>query len=180
MVTLKEKYANEISVTLKEKLGLKNTMEVPCIDKVVINMGIGNSVSKDEFRVLVSELAQLAGQAPKITLARQSISNFRLREGNQLGAKVTLRGNKMYEFLDRFIHCALPRIRDFRGIPRKGFDGRGNYNLGITDQIIFPELDPDAIKVTQGMDVAFVTTAKNDDEARTLLELVGLPFAEAK
>jgi large subunit ribosomal protein L5 len=178
MVKLQEKFRTELKPALKEKLGYSNIMQVPKVAKVVINMGIGNQVDKDSFSRHVDELALLAGQRPMVTRARKSISNFKLREGMQLGAKVTLRGPRMYDFIERFVNCSLPRIRDFRGLnSRKGFDGRGNWTLGIKDQVIFPELDPDQIKRTQGMDITFITTASTDAEAKELLRSIGIPFA---
>jgi large subunit ribosomal protein L5 len=146
---------------------------------VVVNMGINSQVDKDTFKVLVEELGRITGQRPVVTLSRISIANFKLREGQPVGAKVTLRGARMYEFLERLIHAALPRIRDFRGVPPKGFDGRGSYTLGIKEQNIFPEIDPDHIKKVQGMDITVVTTAHTDEEARELLKRLGMPFAAA-
>ena len=179
MVKLQEKFRTELKPALKDKLGCDNIMQVPRITKVVINMGIGNQVDKDSFSRHVDELALLAGQQPMVTRASKSISNFKLREGMQLGAKVTLRGPRMYDFIERFVHTALPRIRDFRGLSsRKGFDGRGNWTLGIKDQTIFPEIDPDQVKRTQGMDITFVTTASTKAEALELLRIFGMPFAD--
>jgi large subunit ribosomal protein L5 len=157
----------------------KNPMQVPRVTKVVVNMGINASVDKDTFKLLTEELGKIAGQRAVVTLAKISISNFKVREGMPVGAKVTLRGARMYEFLDRLISAALPRIRDFRGVPSKSFDGRGNYTLGIKEQSIFPEIDQDHIKKVQGMDITIATTAKTDDEARELLRRLGMPFETA-
>ncbi len=177
MPTLKEKYDNEIVDRLTEELGLKNRMQLPKVKKVVVNMGFGVA-DKDALKAGTAELAKITGQKPLVTKARKSISNFKLREGMNIGAKVTLRGARMYEFLDRLINAALPRIRDFRGISAQAFDGRGNYTLGIREQSIFPEIDPNDVSVTQGMDITIVTSAGNDDGARKLLTLLGMPFAD--
>lgn len=177
MPTLKEKYENEVVDRLKEELGVKNRMQVPKVQKVVVNMGLGVA-DKDVLKAGTEDLAKITGQKPLVTKARKSISNFKLREGMSIGAKVTLRGERMYEFLDRLINAALPRIRDFRGIAAKAFDGRGNYTLGIREQSIFPEIDPNNVSVTQGMDITIVTSAGTDDEARKLLSLLGMPFAD--
>lgn len=177
MATLKTDYTKTIRPALCKAKGYTNTLQAPKVDKIVINIGVDAQVDKDTFKVLTEELAAISGQRPMVTKARKSVSNFRLREGMPIGAKVTLRGDRMYEFLERLIHVALPRIRDFRGVPSKGFDGRGNYNLGITEQSIFPEINPDRIKKTQGMDINIVTTAETDDEGRELLKHFGMPFA---
>lgn len=177
MVRLKEKYRNEVIPKLREELGMKNGMRVPKVTKVVVNMGFGTE-RREHVKVLAAELAKITGQQPMVTKSRLSISNFKLRQGMEIGAKVTLRGERMYEFLDRLINVALPRIRDFRGISAKSFDGRGNYTLGLKDQSIFAEIDPNEVSVTQGMDVTIVTTGDNDDEARLLLKHMGMPFAE--
>ena len=179
MAMLQEKYKNVVVPGLQKDLGYKNPMQIPRILKVVVNMGINSQVDKDTFKLLVEELGRIVGQRPVVTLSRLSIANFKLREGQPVGAKVTLRGARMYEFLERLIHAALPRIRDFRGVSPKGFDGRGSYTLGIKEQNIFPEIDPDQIKKVQGMDITVVTTAKTDDEARELLKRLGMPFAAA-
>ncbi len=176
MATMKERYQQEVAPALKEKLGLPNPMMVPRVSKVVVNMGMG-IVDKDTQKRLLEELAQITGQRPVARKARQSISNFKLREGMTIGAKVTLRQEQMYMFLDRLINAALPRIRDFRGVPKKGFDGKGNYTLGLKEQTIFPEIDPNHTGASQGMDITIVTTAKTDSEARELLALLGMPFA---
>lgn len=176
---LKEVYENEVKPALMKSGDYKNTMEVPKLDKVVVNMGVKTSLDREQMKTLADDLAAITGQRPLTVKARLSIANFRLREGMPIGLKVTLRGTLMYEFVDRLINMALPRIRDFRGVPSTSFDGRGNYALGIKEQQIFPEIDPDAVKITQGMDVCFVTTAKTDDEARQLLKHFGMPFAGA-
>ena len=179
MAMLQEKYKNVVVPGLQKDLGYKNPMQIPRILKVVVNMGINSQVDKDTFKLLVEELGRIVGQRPVVTLSRLSIANFKLREGQPVGAKVTLRGARMYEFLERLMHAALPRIRDFRGVSPKGFDGRGSYTLGIKEQNIFPEIDPDQIKKVQGMEITVVTTAPTDDEARELLKLLGMPFAAA-
>lgn len=174
--TLKEKYNSTVVPALKEAHGYKNPMQVPRITKVVVNMSVNTKVDKDSFKVMTEDLARIAGQRPITTKARLSISNFGLREGMPIGAKVTLRGTRMYEFLDRMINVALPRIRDFRGVPSTSFDGRGSYTLGLKEQTIFPEINPDNVKRVQGMDVTIVTTAETDAEARDLLKHLGMPF----
>ena len=179
MAMLQDRYKKEVVPGLQKDRGYKNPMQIPRLVKVVVNMGINSQVDKDTFKVLVEELGRITGQRPVVTLSRLSIANFKLREGQPVGAKVTLRGARMYEFLERLIHAALPRIRDFRGVPPKGFDGRGSYTLGIKEQNIFPEIDPDHIKKVQGMDITVVTTAHTDDEARELLKRLGMPFAAA-
>ena len=176
MARLREKYKNEVVRDLRAGGTYKNPMQVPRVTKVVVNMGINSQVDKDTFKVLTEELAKITGQRPVVTHAKISISNFKVREGMPVGAKVTLRGARMYEFLDRLISAALPRIRDFRGVPRKSFDGRGNYTLGVKEQSIFPEIDQDHIKKVQGMDITIATTAKTDNEARELLKMLGMPF----
>ena len=174
---LKEKYLAEAVPALQQKFGYKNPMEIPRLEKVIINMGLGDT--KDNAKALevaVDELSQIAGQKPLITKAKKSIANFKLREGMNVGAKVTLRGIRMEEFVDKLISIALPRVRDFRGLPRRGFDGSGNYTLGIKEQAIFVEIDIDKISQTLGMDISFVTSAKTNEEGRALLEGLGLPF----
>lgn len=174
---LLEKYKAEIISKMMEKFAYSNVMEAPKLDKIVVNMGIGEAVNDSKILdAAVKDLETITGQKAQIRLAKKSISNFKLREGMKIGAKVTLRGRKMYEFLDRLISVALPRVRDFRGIPDKSFDGRGNYTLGIKEQIMFPEIDVDKINKVVGMDVTFVTTAKSDNEAFELLLAFGLPF----
>ena len=177
MSRLKEQYQNEIVDAMIKKFGYKNIMEVPKLDKVVINMGVGEA--KDNAKLLESAIAdmeKIAGQKAVVTRAKNSVANFKIREGMPIGCKVTLRGEKMYEFVDRLINLALPRVRDFRGVNPNAFDGRGNYALGIKEQLIFPEIEYDKIDKVRGMDVIFVTTAKTDEEARYLLTLFNMPF----
>ncbi|GAB3198900.1 large subunit ribosomal protein L5 [Pontibacter aydingkolensis] len=178
---LKEKYQNEVVPALKEKFQYKNVMEVPKITKISINKGIGAAVAdKKLVDIGVDELTTITGQRAVATIAKKSVSNFKLREGMPIGARVTLRGEKMYEFLDRLLTIALPRVRDFRGVSEKGFDGRGNYTLGIKEQIIFPEISIDKIKSITGMDITFVTTANTDEESYELLKAFGMPFTNIK
>jgi large subunit ribosomal protein L5 len=177
MATMKEKYNKEIVPALKDKLGLSNVMMVPRVSKVVVNMGTG-IVDKDTMKQVADELTMIAGQKAVITKARKSISNFKLREGMSIGVKVTLRRGRMYDFLDRLINASLPRIRDFRGVPGTGFDGRGNYTMGLKEQTVFPEIDVNHSGAVQGMNITIVTTAKTDGEARELLTLMGMPFAK--
>jgi len=175
----KEKYNTEVKKSLAEKFQYKNVMQIPKIEKVVVNMGLGDG--KDNAKVLkaaVEELANIVGQKPVITKAKKSVANFKVRQGMNVGAKVTLRGEVMYEFIDRFVSIALPRVRDFRGVNPNAFDGRGNYTVGIKEQVIFPEIDYDKIEIVRGMDITFVTTAKSDEEARELLRLMGMPFSK--
>ena len=180
MVTrLQERYEKEVVPALMEKFGYKNIMEVPKLDKIVVNMGVGEA--KDNAKVLDSAMADMqliTGQKPILTRAKKSIANFKLRENMPIGCKVTLRKNRMNEFADKLINVALPRVRDFRGISDKSFDGRGNYSLGIKEQLIFPEVEYDKIDKVRGMDIIFVTTAKTDEEARELLRFLGMPFAQ--
>ncbi len=176
---LKEKYEREVVPALKAERGYRNVMQVPRMTRIVVNMGIGTGLEKDALESLTADLAMITGQRPIITRARKSIANFKLRKGMPIGAKVTLRGARMYEFFDRLVNVALPRIRDFRGVSPKAFDGRGNYTLGIREQMVFPEIDPDHVKIVQGMDITIVTTAGSDDEARDLLRLLGMPFAKS-
>ena len=179
MSRLKEQYQNEIVDAMIKKFGYKNIMEVPKLDKVVINMGVGEA--KDNAKLLESAIAdmeKIAGQKAVVTRAKNSVANFKIREGMPIGCKVTLRGEKMYEFVDRLINLSLPRVRDFRGVNPNAFDGRGNYALGIKEQLIFPEIEYDKIDKVRGMDVIFVTTAKTDEEARELLTQVNMPFAK--
>ena len=178
MSRLSEQYKNEIVDAMIKKFGYKNVMEVPKLDKVVINMGVGEA--KENAKVLdsaVKDLETISGQKPVLTRAKNSVANFKIREGMAIGCKVTLRGEKMYEFVDRLVNLALPRVRDFRGVNPNAFDGRGNYALGIKEQLIFPEIEYDKIDKVRGMDIIFVTTAKTDEEARYLLSLVNMPFA---
>jgi large subunit ribosomal protein L5 len=178
---LKEKYSKEIVPALKERFQYKSIMQVPKITKIVVNKGIGNAVAdKKLVDIGVDELSTITGQKAVPTKAKNSISNFKLREGMPIGARVTLRGDKMYEFLDRLMTVALPRVRDFRGVNEKGFDGRGNYTLGVKEQIIFPEISIDKIKAISGMDITFVTTAQNDEESYELLKAFGMPFSNIK
>ena len=175
--TLKEKYATEILPQLQKDLGFDNAMQVPRISKVVLNTGVGTGKDKDALDEAVLTLATITGQRPVVTKARKSISNFKLREGMPVGASVTLRGELMYNFLNRLINIVLPRVRDFRGVSPKAFDGFGNYTLGLTDQSVFTEIDLDKIKNTIGMNITIVTTARTNDEGRALLKLFGMPFA---
>jgi large subunit ribosomal protein L5 len=180
MARLHDRYKKEIVAKLAEKLGRTNALSLPRLTKIVVNMGVGKALQdKNRLEQAAENLAQITGQRPQITKARESISGFRLREGQQIGCRVTLRGQRMYEFLDRLISIALPRIRDFRGVNPKSFDGNGNYSLGLSEQMVFPEIDPDKVNFTQGMDVTFVTSTKKDDEARELLRLFGMPFRES-
>ena len=179
MSRLKEQYQNEIVDAMNKKFGYKNIMEVPKLDKVVINMGVGEA--KDNAKLLdsaVADLERITGQKAVICKAKKSVANFKLREGMSIGCKVTLRGEKMYEFVDRLINLSLPRVRDFRGVNPNAFDGRGNYALGIKEQLIFPEIEYDKIDKVRGMDVIFVTTAKTDEEARELLRQFNMPFTK--
>ncbi len=176
MARLKELYKEQITPKLREKLGLDNPMLVPRLQKVVVNMGFG-IVEKDEQKALLEDLANITGQKPSTCKARKSISNFKLREGMVIGAKVTLRGERMYEFVDRLVNHALPRIRDFRGVSPRAFDGRGSYTLGLKEQTIFPEVDASSGSVEKGMDITFVTTGRTNTEARELLAALGMPFA---
>ena len=177
MARLAEQYKAEFAPALKEKFQYSSAMAVPRVTKVVINMGIGEAIQEPKLLdQAVDELAVIAGQRPSITRARKSIANFKLREGMAIGCRVTLRGVRMWEFLDRLVNRALPRVRDFRGVSRKAFDGRGNYTLGIRDQLIFPEINVAKVTKVKGMNVCIVTTARTDEEARELLSLIGMPF----
>jgi large subunit ribosomal protein L5 len=179
MARLMERYQKEIVVHLGEKLGRKNRHSLPRLQKIVVNMGVGKALQdKNRMEQAAENLTQITGQRAQVTKAKVAISGFRLREGNEIGCRVTLRGRRMYEFLDRLISIALPRIRDFRGVNPKSFDGNGNYSLGLSEQMVFPEIDPDKVTFTQGMDVTFVTNTRNDDEARELLRMFGMPFRE--
>ena len=177
MARLKDKYVNEIVPAMEKKFGYKNIMQVPKLEKVVINAGLGD-VKDDakKFEAAVQEIATIAGQAPVVTKAKKSVANFKVREGMNIGAKVTLRGERMYEFVDKLLNIALPRVRDFHGVSANAFDGRGNYALGIKEQLIFPEIEYDKIDKVRGMDIIFVTTANTDEEARELLGLMGMPY----
>ena len=177
MPRLKDTYKQEIVPALMQKFGYSNIMQAPKIEKVVINMGMGDI--KDNPKALDSaleELTLISGQKPVVTLAKHSVANFKVREGMNVGAKVTLRGDRMYEFTDKLVSIVLPRVRDFRGVSNKAFDGRGNYSLGVREQLIFPEIDYDKVEKIRGMEMVFVTTAKTDEEARELLRLLGMPF----
>ena len=175
---LKETYVNEVAPALMKKFEYKSVMQIPKLDKIVINVGCGEA--RDNPKVvdaIVSDITQITGQKPVLCKAKKSVANFKLREGMTIGVKVTLRGERMYEFLDRFFNLALPRVRDFRGINPDSFDGRGNYSMGVKEQLIFPEIDYDKVDKVRGMDICFVTTAQTDEEARELLTLMGAPFA---
>jgi len=177
MNRLKEKFVKEMTPALMSKFNYNSVMEVPKIEKIVINMGVGDAVSNAKaLDNAVEELATITGQKPLITRAKKSIASFRLREGMPIGAKVTLRGERMYEFLDKLVSVSLPRVRDFRGVSKKAFDGRGNYTLGVKEQLIFPEIDYDKVSKVRGMDIVIVTTANTDEESRELLTLFGMPF----
>ncbi|MFZ0444284.1 MAG: 50S ribosomal protein L5 [Bacillus sp. (in: firmicutes)] len=177
MNRLREKFSKEITPALVSKFNYKSVMQVPKVEKIVVNMGIGDAVQNAKsLDVAVEELATITGQKPIITRAKKSIAGFRLREGMPIGAKVTLRGERMYEFLDKLVSVSLPRVRDFRGISKKSFDGRGNYTLGVREQLIFPEIDYDKVSKVRGMDIVIVTTANTDEEARELLTQIGMPF----
>ena len=174
---LRETYNNEVFNQLKDKFQYKNVMEIPKLTKITINMGLGEA--KDNSKILesaVNEIALIAGQKPVVTKAKKSIANFKVRQGMPVGAKVTLRGDRMYEFADKFFNIALPRVRDFKGVSRNAFDGRGNYSMGIKEQLIFPEINYDQVETIKGMNIVFTTTAKTDEEAQALLELLGMPF----
>ena len=179
MSRLKEMYSNEIKDAMMKKFGYKNVMQIPKLEKIVINMGVGEA--RENAKVLdaaVKDLEIITGQKAVVTRAKKSVANFKLREGMPIGCKVTLRGEKMYEFTDRLVNLALPRVRDFRGVNPNAFDGRGNYALGIKEQLIFPEIEYDKVDKVRGMDVIFVTTAETDEEARELLTLFGMPFSK--
>jgi len=179
MSILKDKYKKEVVKALRDTGRFANVMDVPKVTKIVINMAVNALVDRDTLKNVAEDLAKITGQRPVITKSTKSISNFKLREGMAIGAKVTLRGERMYEFLGRLIHSTLPRIRDFRGVSPKAFDGRGNYTLGLKEQTIFPEIEADKIKKVQGMDITIVTSAKTNADAKDLLKLLGIPFANA-
>ena len=175
---LKEMYVNDVAPALMKKFEYKSVMQIPKLEKIVINVGCGEAITNSKsIDAIVSDLKQITGQAPVKCKAKKSVANFKLREGMIIGAKVTLRGDRMYEFIDRLFNLALPRVRDFRGINPNSFDGRGNYSMGIKEQLIFPEIDYDKIDKVRGMDICFVTTANTDEEARELLTLMGAPFS---
>ena len=178
---LQKKYLEEVRPALAEKLGRQNVHSLPRLQKIVINMGVGSATQdKKELEDAKDALALIAGQKPVVTLARKSIAGFRLREGQAIGCKATLRGARMYEFLDRLLSLVLPRVRDFRGVPTKAFDGNGNYSLGLTEYVVFPELNPDKFTRSQGLNIVFVTSTDQDDEGRELLRLFGMPFRDSK
>ncbi len=179
MARMKEYYSKEVAPALMKKFGYKSVMQIPKLEKIVINVGCGEARDNQKIiDAILSDLGKITGQRPVVCKAKKSVANFKLREGMNIGAKVTLRADRMYEFLDRLFNVALPRVRDFRGINANSFDGRGNYNMGIKEQLIFPEIDYDKIDKVRGMDICFVTTAKTDEEARELLTLMGAPFAK--
>ncbi len=178
MARLKDYYKNEVVSAMMDKFKYKSIMEVPRLEKIVVNMGVGDAKDNPKFlESAVEDLATITGQKPVITKAKKSVAAFKVREGMNIGAKVTLRGDRMYEFLDRLVNVALPRVRDFRGVSDKSFDGRGNYALGIKEQLIFPEINYDKVDKVRGMDIIIVTTARTDEEARELLRILGMPFA---
>jgi large subunit ribosomal protein L5 len=177
MVRLLEKYRKEIVPTLAKELGRSNPHALPKLQKIVVSMGLGKSIGeRKRLDEALEHLAQITGQKPQVTAAKKAVSGFRLRQGMEVGARVTLRGQRMYEFLDRLINLALPRVRDFRGLNPQGFDGRGNYNMGLSEQLVFPEISPDKVNFTQGMNITLVTSARTDDEGRLLLRELGIPF----
>jgi len=179
MARLREKYKNEIAPALAKDFGIENPMAIPRIEKIILNMGVGEAIGNAKILdTAVEELRSITGQKPVITKAKKSIASFKLREGMNIGTMVTLRGERMYEFLDRLISVALPRVRDFRGISAKAFDGRGNYTLGIREQLIFPEIDFNKVDKTRGMNISIVTTARNDEQSRALLKALGMPFRQ--
>jgi large subunit ribosomal protein L5 len=180
MARLMDRYKNEIVPQLAQKFGRTNQLSLPRLKKIVVNMGVGKALQdKNRMEQAAEQLAQITGQKAEVRKAKRAVSGFRLRENNEIGCRVTLRGQRMYEFLDRLISIALPRIRDFRGVNPKSFDGHGNYSLGLAEQTVFPEIDPDKVTFVQGMDVTLVTSTDNDDEARELLRAFGMPFREA-
>jgi large subunit ribosomal protein L5 len=177
MPRVKRRYLDELRPQLKERLAVGNVMQVPALEKIVLNMGVGQALAQQSLlEGAVSDLTIITGQKPVVTKAKKSIAGFKLREGNAIGAKVTLRGDRMWEFYDRLVSIAVPRIRDFRGLPSTSFDGHGNYTFGVTEQLIFPEIDYDKVDATRGMDITIVTTAQTDDQGRALLEALGFPF----
>jgi large subunit ribosomal protein L5 len=180
MARLQDRYQKEIVPALGKKFGRTNVLSLPRLQKIVVNMGVGKALQdKNRIEQAAEQLSQITGQKAQVTLAKKAVSGFRLREGNEIGCRVTLRGRRMYEFLDRLISVALPRIRDFRGVNPKSFDGHGNYSIGLTEQGVFPEIDPDKVTFVQGMDITFVTSTNSDDEARELMRSFGMPFREA-
>lgn len=176
---LKEKYNKEVAPAIKEQLGITNAMEIPRLEKIVVNMGVGAAVSESkQLDAAMNDLRIITGQQPMVTRAKKSIAGFKIRQGMPIGCKVTLRGDRMWEFFDRLLATAIPRIRDFRGLSARSFDGRGNYSMGVTEQLIFPEIEYDKVDRTRGMDVTFVTTAKTDEGAKALLDAFGFPFKD--
>ena len=174
---LKERYNTEVAPALKEGLSLDNAMQIPRLDKIVVNMGIGEGISEPkQIEAAMEELAIITGQKPRLNRSRKSIANFKLRQGNPVGVSVTMRGDRMWEFFDRLVAVAIPRVRDFRGLNPKSFDGRGNYSFGVTEQLIFPEIDYDKVTAVRGMDITICTTADSDEQAKALLEAFGFPF----
>ena len=179
MPRLKDKYKQEVMPAMMKKFGYQNVMQIPRLEKVVINMGVGEAIQNPKaLDAAIGDLVRISGQKPVITKAKKSIAGFKLRTGMSIGCKVTLRGNRMYEFMDKLINAALPRVRDFRGFPPKSFDGRGNYTLGLREQLIFPEIEYDKIDKVRGMDIVVVTSAQTDEEGREMLRLMGMPFRE--
>ena len=180
MPRLKDKYTSDVVPAMIQKFGYKNVMQVPRLEKVVVNMGLGEAIQNSKIiDAAINDIMTITGQRPVVTKAKKSIAAFKLRAGMSVGAKVTLRGERMYEFMDKIVNIALPRVRDFRGVSPKSFDGRGNYSMGVKEQLIFPEIDYDKIDKVRGMDIIIVTTAKTDEEARELLKLMGMPFRAA-
>lgn len=178
---LKDRYSQEVAAAIKQQLGLSNPMEVPRLQKIVVNMGVGEAVTdRKHMEAAVDELTRIAGQKAKVNRSRKSVANFKLREGMPIGTSVTLRGARMWEFFDRLLAIAIPRIRDFRGLNPKAFDGRGNYSFGVTEQLIFPEIEFDKVTLVRGMDITICTTAKNDEHAKVLLEAFGFPFRKTE
>ncbi len=179
MARLRDKYKNEIAPALAKEFGIENPMAIPKVEKIIVNMGVGEAIANSKvLDIAVEELKSVTGQKPVVTKAKKSIAAFKLRQGMSIGAMVTLRGERMYEFLDRLISVALPRVRDFRGISGKAFDGRGNYTLGVREQLIFPEIDFNKVDKTRGMNISIVTTANSDEQARSLLKALGMPFKQ--
>lgn len=179
MARLKDKYKDEIAPSLAKDFGIKNSMAIPKVEKIILNMGVGEAIANAKILdTAVEELRVITGQKPVVTKAKKSIASFKLRQGMNIGTMVTLRGDRMYEFLDRLISVALPRVRDFRGVSAKAFDGRGNYTLGIREQLIFPEIDFNKVDKTRGMNISIVTTAKTDEQSRALLKALGMPFRQ--
>ncbi len=180
MTRLKDKYINEVAPAIQTKFKFKSPMQIPKLEKVVVNMGVGDVKENPKaMDAATGDLAAITGQKPVVTKAKKSVAAFKVREGMNIGCKVTLRGNRMYEFVDKLFNVALPRVRDFRGVSNNSFDGRGNYSLGVREQLMFPEIEYDKVDKVRGMDITFVTTAKNDEEAKELLKLLGMPFSQS-